>query len=109
MAWKIKLFQTSRGEYPVNEFIKELDEASIARVSYAIDLLENYGPFLKPPEIKKVQSDLYELRVRGKVQVRILYTIHKSEFYLLHAFKKKTQKTLARELKVALDRMKKII
>ncbi|MEI6690206.1 MAG: type II toxin-antitoxin system RelE/ParE family toxin [bacterium] len=30
-------------------------------------------------------------------------------FYLLHAFTKKSQKTPAKELKIALDRMKEVI
>ena len=41
--------------------------------------------------------------------IRIFYTIANNEYYLLHAFKKKSQKTPAKELKVALDRMKEIV
>jgi len=64
---------------------------------------------LKPPYIKKLQDKLYELRISGKVAIRILYTISNNEYYLLHAFKKKNQKTPSKELKIALDRMREII
>ncbi|KKQ32252.1 MAG: hypothetical protein US48_C0029G0001, partial [Candidatus Levybacteria bacterium GW2011_GWA2_37_36] len=66
-------------------------------------------PYLKPPYIKKVKNKLYELRISGKVAVRIFYTIKNGEYYLLHAFKKKSQKTPAKELKTALDRMGELV
>ncbi|MBI1982242.1 MAG: type II toxin-antitoxin system RelE/ParE family toxin [Candidatus Levybacteria bacterium] len=108
MAWKILFFQTARGNSPVEDFIKEQDEATYAKVLQSIKLLANNGPFLKPPYIKKLQNKLYELRISGKVAIRIFYTIANNEYYLLHAFKKKSQKTPSKELKVALDRMKEI-
>lgn len=106
MAWKVKFFQTLRGDYPVEKFVKEQDEATYAKILHAILLLKDNGPFLKPPYNKKLQDGLYELRMSGKVAIRILYTMHNDEYYLLHAFKKKTQKTPSRELKTAIDRMK---
>ncbi len=109
MPWKVKFFQTARGDFPVEDFIKEQDEATHAKVLQSIKLLANNGPFLKPPYIKKLQDKLYELRTSGKVAIRIFYTIANNEYYLLHAFKKKSQKTPARELKIALDRIKGII
>lgn len=109
MAWTVKFFQTARGEYPVNEFIETQDKATIAKITSAIDLLESDGPFLKPPYIKKLRDRIYELRVSGKIAVRIFYTIKDREYYLLHAFKKKSQQTPQKELKTALDRMKQLI
>lgn len=109
MAWRVLFFQTARGEFPVKKFIAEQDEATYAKILHAIVLLRTYGPYLKPPYIKKLQDRLYELRVSGKVPIRIFYTIHNHEYHLLHAFKKKAQKTSSKELKIALDRMKKIV
>ena len=105
MVWKVKFFQTARGDSPVKEFIEEQDEATYAKALHAIRLLANNGPFLKPPYIKKLQGKLYELRISGIVAIRIFYTIHNNEYYLLHAFKKKSQKTPTQETKTALDRM----
>ncbi len=106
MAWKVSFFQTARGDYPVAKFTHEQDSATQAKILSSVELLRNYGPFLKPPYIKKIQSKLYELRISGKIAVRIFYTIYHEEFYLLHAFKKKTEKTPQNELKVALDRLR---
>lgn len=108
-AWKVKFFQKARGEFPVEEFIKEQDEATYAKILHSILLLKINGPFLKPPYIKKLQDDLYELRISGKNAIRIFYTFFENEYYLLHAFKKKSQKTPEKELKTAIDRMKELV
>lgn len=109
MSWKVRFFRTPRGNYPVKEFVDRQDKATYAKTILAIGLLNSNGPFLKPPYAKKLQSKLYELRISGRVPVRIFYTIANSEYYLLHAFKKETQKTPPKELKVAIDRMIKLI
>jgi len=111
---KVKFFQTARGTYPVRDFIDGLEkitQAKVAKYKVAkyIELLINYGPYLGPPYIKKLQNKLYELRIPGKIAVRILYTVYDNEYYLLHAFKKKSNKTPRNELKIALDRLKEII
>jgi phage-related protein len=105
MSWRVRFFQTQRGDYPVKEFIGQQDKATHAKSIHAIMLLGNNGPFLRPPYIKKLQNKLYELRISGRVSIRIFYTIVNDEYYLLHAFKKKTQKIPSRELKIALDRI----
>lgn len=109
MPWKVKFFQTVRGKYPVRDFIAEQDMSSRTKIASSIRLLFNQGPFLKPPYIKKLQDKLYELRISGVVPIRIFYTISNREYYLLHAFKKKTQKTPKKEMKIALDRIKEIL
>lgn len=109
MAWKILFFQTLRGEKPVEKFIESQDEPTYARILHSLELLEKYGPFLKPPLIKKVDKKLYELRIVGKTSVRVFYTIKNNQYYLLHAFKKKGQKAPIKEIKTALDRIGKLI
>jgi len=108
-VWKVKFYKTGRGEFPVNKFIEGLEMRLAAKISQSINLLSNNGPFLKPPDVKKLQSELYELRIRGRIPIRIFYTIVGNEYYLLHAFKKKSQKTPNKELKVAVDRLKELI
>ena len=41
MAWRILFFQTARGDSPVEDFIKEQDEATYAKLLQAIKLLAN--------------------------------------------------------------------
>ena len=76
-----------------------------------IDFIEKYGPFLAGKYTKKLRMNLYELRITGKKQVRIFYTVQKRDIILLHAFQKKTPKTPSKEIKTAslrLDRISRI-
>src|SRR3990170_4515131 len=109
MSWKIIFFQTQSENFPVKEFIEEQELSTSTKITHYIDLLESYGPFLKPPYIKKIQDNLYEIRIAGKTAIRIFYTAFNNQFYLVHAFKKKKQKTPQKEIKTALDRIKKLI
>ncbi|MEX0616476.1 MAG: type II toxin-antitoxin system RelE/ParE family toxin [Candidatus Woykebacteria bacterium] len=105
MPWNVVLFESSRGEKFVEEFIKTLDEPTVAKVIHVIDLLESYGSRLGMPHTKKLTADLYELRVRGRQEIRILYGYAKKDIYLLHAFIKKKQKTPRQEIDTALKRL----
>lgn len=109
MSWKIRFFQTSRGDCPVTDFIEEQNLATQTKITHTIELLETYGYQLKPPYAKKIHDGLYELRVSGKVAVRIFYTLYNNEYHLLHAFKKKSQKLPTRAIQTALDRKKEFI
>ena len=71
MGWYVRFFQTTRGEYPVKKFIEEQDLPTIVNITHSIELLESYGPYLKPPYIKKLEDKLYELRISGKIAIRI--------------------------------------
>lgn len=109
MTWKVYFFRTARGSCPVKEFIKEQDTATYAKILRYIELLKNHGPYLKPPYVKKLQDKLYELRIYGKIAIRIFYIRRNDGYYLIHAIKKKSDKTPIRELRTVLDRMEEII
>ncbi len=56
---------------------------------------------------KVIGTQFWEIRLLGKDSIRILYVIPiKDKFLVLHGFKKKTQKTPAKELNIALIRYK---
>ncbi len=57
------------------------------------------------PHAKMLGHGLYELRIRGKEELRIFYFFKQKTIYLLHAFKKQTQKTPQKELDLAMQRM----
>ena len=109
MTWRVEYYLNQRGESPVKNFLQEQDKRVKAKVLDAIDILIESGPFLKPPYMKKLDKDLYELRIKSTVAVRVFYSPITGVYYLLHAFVKKTQKTPDREMKVALDRIKDLI
>src|SRR4030043_235412 len=99
MVWKVYFFQKARGNCPVKDFIEDLDKPTFARTLRHIKLLREYGPHLSLPYSKKLTNSLYELRVSGKATIRIIYTMRGGVYYLLHGFKKKTNKTPRREIK----------
>ena len=38
MSWKIKFFQTARGEYPVKKFMEEQDKTTLAKILRTVEL-----------------------------------------------------------------------
>ncbi len=101
MVWKILEYETIRGERPITEFIKKQQPQAIAKISHLIDLLEIHGSLLGVPHAKKLETNLYELRVRGKEEIRIIYGFKGKTIYLLHVFKKQKQKTPQKEINTA--------
>lgn len=83
----------------VKKFIKNIDDVSYAKVLDYIGLLRKYGSSLRPPESKKVHTNLFELRIKAKVNVRIFYTFHEGSALLVYAYNKKTQKIDLKTLK----------
>jgi len=105
MEWKILEYETSRGERPVAEFIKSQQPQAIAKIAHLIDLLEIHGDLLGMPHAKRIEPNLYELRVRGKEEIRIIYGFVGKTIYLLSGFKKQKQKTPRKEIKTAKNRL----
>jgi phage-related protein len=78
------------------EFVSRLD--SLQRVGY-----------LNIPFGKKLSgySNLFEIIVKYRGQWRVLYTYMKEDFIvLLYSFRKKSQKTLQKDISIAIRRLK---
>ena len=57
------------------------------------------------PHAKPIGNSLFELRVRGKQEVRVIYVFaYQNYIVILHGFLKKTNSIPAKELKIANDR-----
>jgi len=104
MEWIVLLFESNREEKPVENFIKKQQPSTQAKILHQINLLQQYGFQLGMPHSKLLKSGIYELRIRGKEEIRIFYCFQKRTIYLLHAFKKKTQRTPQKEFSLALQR-----
>ena len=105
-GWTILTYENSRGENPVDEFIKKQQPKGRSKIIHNVRLLRQYGNMLNMPHSKALGGGLYELRIRGKEEVRIFYCFAKQRtIYLLHAFKKQKQQTPRRELELASLRM----
>jgi len=103
LTWNIIFLESKRGEKFVEEFVKSQDAKTIAKVGNEIDLLEKHGPILGMPHAKKLTSGLYELRIRGKQEIRIIYSFVKDNIYLLHAFKNRRLELHQKKLKLPLQ------
>jgi len=90
----------------VAKFINRLEKSLYAKTLRSIDLLERFAYKLCLPHSKKVAKNLFELRVRGKKEIRIFYTFHKRQIFLLHCFIKKSQKIPQRDIKTTLQKLK---
>jgi phage-related protein len=105
MDWKILEYESVRRERPVAKFIKKQQPQATAKIAHLIDLLEIHGSFLGMPHAKQLEVNLYELRVRGKEEIRIIYGFVGKTIYLLLGFKKQKQKTPRKEIETARARL----
>ena len=87
-------------------FLKSFDDNLVAKIFGLLEILDELGIHLEPPKLKKIDKDIYELRIVGKISIRILVTFLNNEIYILHAFVKKSRKMPKRELETATNRLK---
>ena len=110
IEWTILTYETSSGKKPVDDFIKKQQPQGRSKIIHIVRLLRQYGNMLGLPHSKALGGGLYELRIRGKEELRIFYCFSSQKTaYLLHAFKKQTQQTPQKELEFALTRMKELL
>ena len=96
---EVKTFDSS-----LAKFLSSLGDSDLAKVLRTIDLLEIFGSRLNMPHTKKISDGIFELRIRGKKEVRILYAFHKNQAILLNGFIKKGRKTPRSEIKTAIHK-----
>ena len=102
---------THRGDYPVKDFIQQMDKKSRAKIWRYIALLEEHGPNLLRPYADYVRYKIKELRIKTQAgNVRIFYFFPlEGNIILLHAFKKKTQELPEKEIEQAKKNMEDFI
>lgn len=105
----VKFFLDHRGKNPVGDFLDENKEIKI-KASIIIKNIIEFGLISAIPHIKKLSGfPLWEIRIMGKDSSRILYANKiKDEIILLHAFKKKTNKTPTKEINTALNHLRQL-
>lgn len=89
----------------IKNYLLSLERSSSNKAFRLITLLKTFGSILGMPYSKNLSPNLYELRVRGQQEVRILYCFHKNQAVIVHAFVKKSQKTPQKEIETALARI----
>ncbi len=105
--WKVILYRSLSGDYPVQQFIDSLEIRAQSKVQDTIKSLQEFGIRLGLPHVKKLTgTELWELRIVGSDSLRILsVAIRGKTFVLLHGFKKKKDKTPPKEIKIAESRL----
>ncbi|MDD2402307.1 MAG: type II toxin-antitoxin system RelE/ParE family toxin [Clostridia bacterium] len=110
----IKLYEIEyyidNGKFPVVEFIKRLNSKEQAKILREIDLLQEFGLFLGPPHIKKLEGrykKIWELRIKQSTNdFRIFYfSFNQGKFVLLHGIRKTSNSTPQNALDISLKRM----
>lgn len=101
----VKFFIDNRGKNPVGDFLDKNKSTKIKALIIIKNIIE-FGLVTAIPHIKKLNRyPLWEIRILGKDSTRIIYAHKiKEEIILLHAFKKKTNKTPVKEINIALKR-----
>ena len=89
----------------IAQFIEGLDHSTHAKVLHAFDLLERFGATLRMPHSKSLGDSLFVLRIRGRIDVRLIYVYKTESAYILHAFIKKSMKPPLKELWIAQQRL----
>lgn len=106
-VYEVVLYQ-SISRKPINEFILLLSKSTKTKILHLFTLVENYGIDVGMPHVKKIDKDLFEFRIRGREEVRLLSAMMKNQIYILHAFKKKQNKIHMKDIKLARIRLQRL-
>jgi len=106
MRWTVEILNET-----VREELEALPRDMQSRLTRIIDLIEDIGlEQLREPYVKHLEGKLWEMRVKGRDGIaRIIYvTAHERRVVIVHAFRKKTQKTPRSALRLARSRAKEL-
>ena len=106
--YKIYYYTTVLGENPFSDFLDRLSGQQQAKILRIFSNIKEHGLSSILPHVKKLSgTPLWEIRILGKDNIRVLYVCPLKETVLvLHGFVKKQQKTPDREITTALQRYK---
>lgn len=107
-VFNIHFYRNKQGRQSVKEYIDSLQSKAetskdsrikLKKVFEYIEILAQHGTRAGVPYVKHIDDDIWELR---PLKDRIFFFCWRSDsFVLLHHFKKKTQKTLQKEIEQA--------
>lgn len=109
-AYLVYFYKTSSGKKVIDEFISKLEQDTQTKVRNAIRILRQYGLLLLNTRwVKKIwrNPSIYELRVRGKTEIRLLFSFYKPQlFAVVDIFIKKTNRIPKKEINLAIKRIR---
>ena len=106
MAFEIEFYSSEDGREPVAEFLDSLDSKMSAKLVGLMEILEEKGTELRMPYSAHLEDGIFELRCKqGSNITRVMYFFYVGKkIVATNGFVKKTQKTPAKELKLAKER-----
>lgn len=105
LGWEVAFFSDR-----VETEIFSLPAGFVARFIRYAERMEIHGPDLGMPHTRSMRDGLFELRLKAAEGIaRVFFcTVVARKIVVLHQFVKKSEKTPARELKTARNRMKEL-
>ena len=101
-------YATSSGNEPVREWLKRLPKQDRRAIGEDIAYVQYKWPIGKP-RVDHLRGAVWEVRTSlGNRIARTLFAVDDGAMLLLHGFIKKTQKTPASNLSMAMKRMKEV-
>jgi phage-related protein len=102
----VRFYSTLSGTQPVRDWLFSL--SALERKIIGIDIKTvQFGWPLGMPLVRKIDNDLWEVRVHLEGRIaRVFFTVHDSFIILLHGFIKKSQITPKDDLRLAKNRLK---
>lgn len=104
--YKVRFYEEKSGKRPIRDFMYSSSKSLESKIIRQLKYLEIYGLTHENPSLKKlVGTPLWEVRILGKDNVRIVcVVIVNNEVFVLHIFKKKSNKTSPKDINIALKR-----
>jgi phage-related protein len=104
-----RFFRTAQGHEPVREWLKNLPDAERKQIGNEIRAMQ-FGWPVGMPLVRKLQADLWEVRIRMKTRIaRVLFTVDGGDAVLLHGFIKQGRRLPQNELATAVSRLKQLL
>ena len=106
MNWRVEILNQA-----VIEELDALPAGMRAKLDHIVRLVEEFGLYeVREPYIKHLRDKLWEMRIKGRDGIaRVIYvTANDRRIIVLHAFRKKTQKTPRAAIRTALSRLKEL-
>ncbi len=108
----IGFYRRENGSSPIEEFLDSLSAKDAQKVTWVLQLIEDL-PSVPDTYLKKLVNtdDIWEVRIqRGNNAFRLLGFFQRQDFILLtNGFRKKSQKTPSKEIRLAEQRKTEIM
>ncbi len=108
---ELVFYQSSSGRSPVVKFIDDQPKRDQAVLLAVLSEVEEMGLQAKGAVFRQIEGKLWEIKIKTPSGgYRIMYVLISAKtMMLLHAFKKKTQKTPLNELAIARKRLTEVL